>query len=779
MAVLENDVLVGPVTPAAGVTTISLDFDGTGWEASWLEVYKSGSETPLVLGTDYTVADAGTVSAVVTLATPANGTDAYSVYLATPLERSSDMQLRGEFKSEPFNVEMDRLWQRLQFHWTHITRTLRLSATSIANGVLSSVSAGQHLAMKPDGTGFEGVDFDVSAGQYVRKKAGGVGFEGVTPDFELVVSEVDAWFQNRDFSAAQQAALLTNGSIAVLNGRAYKVDSSATGSASATNDLGVNGLVPYGIPTPYHYGGVGDGVADDTLALQSFFDRCPDANIGDTFDFTGIWGVTDEINIDVGGVIPLNFVCGSIHYIGSSDLDLLVYLKDVRFAKFTGIFTAIGGGSVTYSTRTVTDLIIGTLTGGATFDGFFGRYAKRHGLDLGGKIGDTPSHIGIDTGRSYFKECGSPVYNIAGANVRLKQYDFTGRVDSGSGTSVNQRTTLTIAGGVDVLQEGGILKFNDHYHWIDSVDAIAGTIEVFPWLTNTDTSGTFDSSHGAAIRNWGANSASMRIRGLKALGCGVGLDNECLYGPHVSNLETQVVGVSYKQKGLCRGTVIDVFHPETPDGDVDILKCDGFASDTTVSGLSVYRPQDIKQLVPVDASGNETVGPMIGVCINPETVPAFAGEKTHPERRVTSMTLKNGPDTGFVVARNRTATTISLERDLEIARLFGYTTVKIMRIGDSANLTPGSTTIEPTTAEAADGVTVMGAATYTLPALPEGTVILCDLDVSRNDWRVYVPASLTPQAAPSDPSGGATVDAEARTAIESIIDKLQSAGVFT
>jgi hypothetical protein len=126
MAVLENDLVVGPLVPAAGVKTISLNFDGTGWDRSWLEVYKGSSQTPLVIDVDYTVAGAGTGSAVVTLVVPANGADKYSVYLATPLERSSDMQLRGEFKSEPFNIEMDRLWQRLQYHWTQMGRSLRV-----------------------------------------------------------------------------------------------------------------------------------------------------------------------------------------------------------------------------------------------------------------------------------------------------------------------------------------------------------------------------------------------------------------------------------------------------------------------------------------------------------------------------------------------------------------------------------------------------------------------------------------------------------------------------
>lgn len=148
MAVSENDLVVGPLVPAAGVTTISLDFYFE--QASWLQVYKEGSETPLVLNIDYTVVGAGTSSGVVTLTAAANGTDAYSIYLAVPLERSSDMQLRGEFKSEPFNIEMDRLWQRLQYHWTLIQRTVRVSRTGAAIGAFV-VEAGKVLGFDGDG----------------------------------------------------------------------------------------------------------------------------------------------------------------------------------------------------------------------------------------------------------------------------------------------------------------------------------------------------------------------------------------------------------------------------------------------------------------------------------------------------------------------------------------------------------------------------------------------------------------------------------------------------
>lgn len=211
MAVSENDLVVGPLTPASGVTTISLDFDGTGWEASWLEVYKSGSETPLVLNSDYTVSDAGSVSAVVTLSVPANGIDAYSIYLATPLERSSDMQLRGEFKSEPFNIEMDRLWQRLQYHNTLLGRTLQVGRTAdapspytpepetvvgfdeLGGTTLYPVNAAVTLNLDPDDVirranvaavladtamGYtSGASVQVSAGQYVLTTAEGFSYK--------------------------------------------------------------------------------------------------------------------------------------------------------------------------------------------------------------------------------------------------------------------------------------------------------------------------------------------------------------------------------------------------------------------------------------------------------------------------------------------------------------------------------------------------------------------------------------------------------------------------
>lgn len=145
MAVSKNDLIVGPVVLASGVTVISLDFFFQ--KAAWLDVYKSGSEVPLILGADYTVAGDGTDTGSVTLSTAANGTDSYSVYLSVPLERSSDMQLRGEFKSGPFNLEMDRLWQAMQGIKTTVSRTLSMKrSTTAAAPIVPDPETGKALA---------------------------------------------------------------------------------------------------------------------------------------------------------------------------------------------------------------------------------------------------------------------------------------------------------------------------------------------------------------------------------------------------------------------------------------------------------------------------------------------------------------------------------------------------------------------------------------------------------------------------------------------------------
>jgi hypothetical protein len=156
MTVASNDLLVGPVTPTNGTTLISIDFYFE--NASDLEVYKSGSNTPLTITTDYTVSLPSGVNETdgsITLVTPADGTDRYSIYLKQPLARSSDLQFRSDQRSPVLNLEFDRLWRAIQGINTALDRVFRFSQTSDVPGPLdaetAAVRAGKLIGFSADG----------------------------------------------------------------------------------------------------------------------------------------------------------------------------------------------------------------------------------------------------------------------------------------------------------------------------------------------------------------------------------------------------------------------------------------------------------------------------------------------------------------------------------------------------------------------------------------------------------------------------------------------------
>jgi hypothetical protein len=72
----------------------------------------------------------------------------------------------------------------------------------------------------------------------------------------------------RDATEAALAAAEPGGSIWIMAGLPYRADSTKTGAASATSDLGVDGLVPAGEANLRHFGAPQNGLATDSPALQ-------------------------------------------------------------------------------------------------------------------------------------------------------------------------------------------------------------------------------------------------------------------------------------------------------------------------------------------------------------------------------------------------------------------------------------------------------------------------------------------------------------------------------
>lgn len=182
----------------------------------------------------------------------------------------------------------------------------------------------------------------------------------------------------RDAATAAIVAANTNGSVVELSGLSYEVDSTKTGSNSATNDLGVDGLIPFGTVTPQHFGTT-DGVADCVPVIQRAIDYLVTIGGGILFFPRGTYLCQTEIewksNVHYSGenkasVLKINATPGPDYMFNQASDDLdnvtfdglafdgsLNYPADSTVYKATMAArnTAIRAGSVTVTNLKITN----------------------------------------------------------------------------------------------------------------------------------------------------------------------------------------------------------------------------------------------------------------------------------------------------------------------------------------------------------------------------------------------------------------------------------------
>ncbi len=234
MAVTESTLIVGPLVPAEGVTTISLDYFFE--QEEWLDVYQGDASDPLVLNTDYTVTGEGTTTGVVTLTTPADGVDAYSVVLTVPMQRSSDLSFRGGFSSEPFNLELDRVWQAMQGLRTRVDRSLSVGQTEDALPLFlrdESATDSRVLQFNEDSTavipGVSVSDIESAADNAALAQAAADSAAAQAALTAVALGAVGDGVTN-DTQAFTDIEAVTTGRVVDLSGRTYLVDSEPKGN---------------------------------------------------------------------------------------------------------------------------------------------------------------------------------------------------------------------------------------------------------------------------------------------------------------------------------------------------------------------------------------------------------------------------------------------------------------------------------------------------------------------------------------------------------------------
>ena len=120
--------------------------------SSDVEVIKNG--VTLTLSSDYSVALVGQSGGFVTLSTPADAGDTVSVFLAMPIDRTTQYQNAGDFLASDVNGDFDKAYIALNQLQTDISRSLKLQdedPTVSTNLPLKAARANKYLFFDVNG----------------------------------------------------------------------------------------------------------------------------------------------------------------------------------------------------------------------------------------------------------------------------------------------------------------------------------------------------------------------------------------------------------------------------------------------------------------------------------------------------------------------------------------------------------------------------------------------------------------------------------------------------
>jgi len=325
-------------------------------------------------------------------------------------------------------------------------------------------------------------------------------------------------------------------------------------------------------PSVQDFGAVGDGVANDTAAVQAFFNYIAANDVGTAYCdgkfllSSGVYygdGVTQVATLRIEGYAD---------FIAANAIDTLVDFRSSANLVWDGAVKALGTGSTSYTSRTCR---VGVRVGGvsltvASSRAKFGTIRANYFYDTGLSVETYSTLTDFGNVRAGFCGSGRTGYSLTAS--------WSNPVNSGSSNSVNQRTVIDVTTLPPTnLETPVIVNISGQPYYVISVDTVNSKLTLFPWVDSTLTSGSLIYMFGGGVHIKGSDSGICGFNQIDSNGCGFGLWTTALYGPIVNRIVSQncgagfAYGFDYNASNV--GFTLNGYYAE--NNDFDLIKVTG------------------------------------------------------------------------------------------------------------------------------------------------------------------------------------------------------------
>jgi hypothetical protein len=329
------------------------------------------------------------------------------------------------------------------------------------------------------------------------------------------------------------------------------------------------------------FGAVGNGVTDDTVAVQNFFDYIQANNVGTAY-CDGVFAISAGVSFGRTGNCLTKHVVGDANFVALNAIDTMLSFRAGQLLNWNGGVKVTGTGSVQYAGRTCRIGIRIAGQGIASNRMRFDRLEASRFNQIGIYV-ETLSTLS-DLGNVRVSDCGS---GRAASGYSLLA-NWSSRVDTGTTNSTGQRTTITVdqlppSQFTGTRNPNCFVVINNETYYVYGVDTLNSKITVYPWIDLNVTSGSLRYLFGGGIYTNGGDAGILGINQIDAVRCSFGLNTTALYGPIVNRFVTQFCAVGFgfggAPEGACVTFQLNGFYTE--GNDFDILR----TTRATVGGI--------------------------------------------------------------------------------------------------------------------------------------------------------------------------------------------------